>query len=598
MATIIRDQDTKAELLATLEDSARLAEEIGMATLAHDLARTRIPKLREERFHLVVLGEFNHGKSTFVNALLGQAVLPAGITPTTATINHLVWADKPRARAFLTDGSERDIDPNRLADWVTIEGREAGHVNHVEVGWPAEILRDRLTIVDTPGVNDINEQRAEITYGYIPRADACLFLLDGAQVLKQSERAFLELRVLRRSRDKLTFIVGKIDLLSPEEREEAMAFCRTHLSRIVPDPALFAISAKRWLAGDKEGSGMQALLDHLGRFLADERGRVLLDNGIGDGLRTIGYLRQNLGIKRHSLTLNLDELEQRIARVRVELDTKHATLRGIHEKIHAESKAIKAGARLDLEEFTGAFVSAVPGEIDRALSDDVRRYFQFFLQDTWKDWAEKEGEKVARQLEGLAEEIIQITNENVKDATLTLARELGPAESHIDLDIGTLKYDVGVLAVGALGAGIALFANALVIGGILTLVAAPVLAIVLRGRAAEQVKKAAKEEAPLVIRKAAEAVGPRFDKIIDDFTQRLSDFVTAAGDALHRGISEVLDRALADRRAQGVDVAAREREIEAQLERLRAVERRLEGLRERLWAIQPAPPTPLSPPVG
>ncbi|HEX4460031.1 MAG TPA: dynamin family protein, partial [Polyangia bacterium] len=200
----------KQELLRALREISALADEVGMSSLANDLNNTRIPKLDEERFALVVLGEFNHGKSTFVNALCGAPILPAGITPTTATINHLVWAVQPRAMAHLTDGTTRDVNPRQLGEWVTIEGKEASHVKYVEVGWPAEILEDKVTLVDTPGVNDINEQRAEITYGYIPRADAVLFLLDGAQVLKQSERAFLEQRILRRSKDKLIFVLGKI----------------------------------------------------------------------------------------------------------------------------------------------------------------------------------------------------------------------------------------------------------------------------------------------------------------------------------------------------------------------------------------------------
>src|SRR5262249_42672101 len=152
------------------------------------------------------------------------------------------------------------------------------------------------------------------------------------QVLKASERAFLEQRILRRSRDKLIFIVGKVDLLAPDEREQALTFCRTHLEKIVPDPMIFPLSAKRWLAGDKANSGMQALLDHLARYLSEERGRVLLDNGVSDGLRTAGYLRQNLGIKRRSLTLALDELEARVAKVRHELEHRKATLRAMHEK--------------------------------------------------------------------------------------------------------------------------------------------------------------------------------------------------------------------------------------------------------------------------
>ncbi len=582
--SLIRDTAAKEELIDELREISRMASAVGLLTLARDLEEVRLPKLVEERFHLVVLGEFNHGKSTFVNALLGAPVLPAGITPTTATINHLVWAESPRATAYLGDGTSEPVDPQSLADWVTIEGPQAqpGRVRFVEIGWPAEILRDRLTLVDTPGVNDLNEQRAEITYGYIPRADACLFLLDSAQVLKASERAFLEQRLLRRSRDKLIFILGKIDLLAPDELEQALAFCRTHLARIVPDPVIFPVSAKRFLTGDRARSGMEALLDHLGRYLSEERGRVLLDNGVSDGLRTLGYLRQNLGIKRRSLTLALDELEARIARVRHELEHRKATLRTIHEKIRAESQAISANLRLDLEEFTLAFVAALPGEIDRAQAVDVERYLQPFLEDQWKEWAEREGDKVAGQLERLAEEIIQVTNENAIEAMALLMRELGPIDARVDFSVDTIKYDVGVFALGALGTGILLFVNSLV-GGMLTL-AAPILAVVVKERAAGHLKEQAKDLAPQLARKAAEAIGPRFEAIVFDVAARLTDFVTAAGDTLHRGISEVLDRALEERQKQGVDVAEHDQVIVTQLEALERLEHRLGGLRERLWS--------------
>jgi hypothetical protein len=308
---------------------------------------------------------------------------------------------------------------------------------------------------------------------------------------------------------------------------------------------------------------------------------VLLDNGVGDGLRTAGYLRQNLGIKRRSLSLALDELEARIAKVREELSHRKATLRAMHEKIRAESQAIAASVRLDLEEFSSSFIAALPAEIDRADANDVKRYLQLFIQDKWKEWAEREGEKVSALLERLAEEIIQVTNENVAEAMATLARELGPAETRIDLEIDTLKYDVGAVGLGAVGGAVALLMSPM-IGGIL-LLAAPILALVFRERVAGQIKTQAKESAPDVIRKAAAAVGPRFESIVNDFAGRLADFVTAAGDALHRGISEVLDRALAERRAQGVDADARDREIAAQLERLAAIEQRLEALREKLW---------------
>ncbi len=577
--------ELKRELIAGLEATAALAGEVGMETLRGELEKSRIPKLREERFTLVVVGEFNHGKSTFVNALLGAPILPAGITPTTATINHLVWGDAPSAQAYMLDGSNRAIDPHRLADWVTIEGKEAAQVQYVEVAWPAEILRDRVTLVDTPGVNDINEQRAEITYGYIPRADAVLFLLDGAQVLKQSERAFLEQRILRRSRDKIFFVIGKVDLLAPDERDETLAFAREHLGKIVPEPMIFPLSAKRQLSADpavRESSGMQPLLNHLQKYLSTSRGQVLLDNGIGDGLRTLVYLRQNLGIKRRSLGLQLDELEARIAKVRVQLDGARAHLRSHHARIHAEAEAVKAGVRLELEEFVNELKKRLPDEIERVPGGDVKKYLQPFLEDTWKAWAEALGDKVAAQLERLAEEIIQVTNEDVEAAMRTLARELGPAEARVELDIDTMKYDVGVFALGALGTGVFLFVNTLV-GGLLTL-AAPIVALLLRGRISGEIKAQAKRELAEMVDKTATAVGPKFEQIVDDFQGRLADFVTAAGETLHKGIGEVLDRALAERRNQGVDVAVRDEQLTAQLAELAQIETRMTSLRDRLWA--------------
>src|SRR5438876_8251198 len=115
----------KKELLQALAQIATLADEVGMSSLSKDLKGTRIPKLEAERFHLVVLGEFNHGKSTFVNALLGADILPTGITPTTASINHVVHADRATARVMLTSGESRPLEPAQLKEWVTVAGGHA-----------------------------------------------------------------------------------------------------------------------------------------------------------------------------------------------------------------------------------------------------------------------------------------------------------------------------------------------------------------------------------------------------------------------------------------------------------------------------------------
>jgi small GTP-binding protein len=582
MTFLPEHQAAKTALLENLKTLAELAEKAGLKTLRADLLETRIPKLDDERFNLVVLGEFNHGKSTFVNALLGADVLPTGITPTTAAINHVVWSMAPRAKAVLVAGGEKALDPKTLQDWVTVEGSHVREVRFVEVGYPAPILEDKVTLVDTPGVNDINEQRAEITYEYVPRADAVIFLLDAGQALKESERAFLASRLLERSKDRLIFVIGKVDLLTPSELEDVKEYVRANLAKLmIAEPPIFAVSARRALTGDAAASGMEPLTEHLARTLTEDRGRVLLDNATGEGLRAAGYLKQNLGVKRRALELSLVELEERVGKVRAQLAATRESLAKLHDKIYAEGEAVKAQVRNDLEHFVDRFEAALPLEIDRADSSDIRKYLPLFIQDKFKEWAELEGEKCGAMLERLAEEAIAVTNENAREATAAVADKLGPGDARLEVNVDTFKYDVSVYAIGALGTGIFIFVNNLV-GGLLTL-AAPILAIVFQSRIAAEIKEDARKKAPAAVRKAAGLIGPQFAKLVDEFVKRLSDFVTSSGDKLYAGIGEVLDQAIRDRRAQGNGVEKQAEDADAQIAAVAAVEAQLAALRAGLW---------------
>jgi small GTP-binding protein len=567
----------KPAVIHNLGALGKLAERVGLSTLSRELHDVTIPKVEQEMFNLVVLGEFNHGKTTFVNRLLGKEVLPVGITPTTAALTHVVWGAKPHARVVLEGGGEEKLDPAKLSDWIT--GGNAERAKYVELAWPAEILKDRVTLVDTPGVNDISEQRAEITYGYVPRADAVVFLLDATQILKESERAFLQQRVLVRSRDKLVFAVAKADLLDEEELKQAMAYARAHLSRIVAEPQVFAISAKT-------GAGMEALTAHLGKMLHEDRARFLLDHAIGDGLRTAVFVKQSVGLRQRALEVNVEELEQKIAHVRKHLETTTKELAAHGERIRTEAEAIKAVAASDLEEFRAAFARALPEEIEGATATDIKRYLQPFIQDTFKQWAEAEGDKIGAMMEHLAEEIIALTNENVRDAMEALQAAFGPAETKIELEVDTLKYDVGVFALGAFGTTIFLFVNTFV-GGLLAL-SAPILAVVVKSRVDREVKEQAKQRGPEVLAKASAALAPKLSQTVDDFADRLQDFVAAAGSALARSVEEVLARALEERQRVGADLDAARGELASQAAAVGEIEKTFTGLRERLWASSSA----------
>lgn len=545
-----KHQQSKSIILEKLEELAEIAQRIGMDELATDIRHQRIVKLRDEQFHLVVLGEFNHGKSTFVNAMLGSELLPTGITPTTSALNHVVYSESPRAKVLLSNGEETALSPSEIAEWVTVAG---GHENvqRVEIGYPSEILKGNITLVDTPGVNDLNEQRADITYGYVPRADAVIFLLDASQALKDSEREFLSSHVLEGSKDRLIFVLGKIDLLSEAEQQAVLKYVRAGLKKFVDDPVVFPLSAKDWLDEKAPDSGFPELLTYLDRFLDTDRAQIVLDNAAVDASRTAALVQQNLGIKLHALGLDMGDLEHRVEEVKKQLDSSKRQIDELHLRIKAEVEAIKSHVSLSLNDFTQRFAQLIPHEIDRVDSGDLKQYLGPFVQDKFKEWAEHQGLHVSRALEKLAEEIITVTNENVADAFHSLSSRLGASQTEIDIDTDSFMYDLGIYAVGALGTTVFLFVNTLA-GGLLTL-AAPVLAIIVKSKVSGDIKEQAKERAPGVILKAGETMKPFFDECIDDFGMRLRNFVTTAGVNLYKGITEVLEKTVEERK-EGADV--------------------------------------------
>jgi hypothetical protein len=516
-----------------------------------------------------------------VNALLGERALPTGVTPTTAAIHHIRWAVRPEAFVVDTKGERRSIPFEDARRFAVGGGAGTDDVDYVEIGYPAPLLEERILLVDTPGVNDLSLQRADITYSYVPRADAVLFLLDAGQILKESERVFLNEKLLKGSRDKIVFVITKWDLLSSDERKEALDYARRHLSALVRDPAVFPVSAETALAGRPEESGLPELVAHLTRLLAEERGRILLDNALREGLGAADLLSKGIDTRRRGILMNVEEIDRRIAALERDLAGQSGTIEQRRVQVREEVAGIKTGARKDLERFVDDVSRQLPNVIDSAKPQDLKQFLPAFLEDAFKKWAEAQTREIAVQLEQLAERAVAFVREDARDSARRVAAVLGSDARRLEVEVDTIRYDVGVVAL--MFGGVALMAVNLMAGGVLAVAGPAIFAMFARGKIHEEFKKRAKEMAPEVLRDTAKKVGPKLEELIDGFARTLDAWIVSAGEELHREVLEVLKATRATRDGNPGNAAA-SATVEDQSAALRAVVARVEALRAELAA--------------
>jgi small GTP-binding protein len=223
----------------------------------------------DELFLIVVVGEFNAGKSAFINALLGQGVLEEGVTPTTTRIGLLRWGPAVSRQA-------------------TGEGMDL-------VTAPVEMLRD-INIVDTPGTNAVLRQHEALTHEFVPRADLVLFVTSADRPFTESERAFLA--AIREWGKKVVVAVNKIDILETQaDLSRVMGFVEENARGLLgTSPDVFPVAARTALrakTGAADAASMAASrFEALERYIAGaldqkERVRLKLLNPLGVGLRLL-----------------------------------------------------------------------------------------------------------------------------------------------------------------------------------------------------------------------------------------------------------------------------------------------------------------------
>lgn len=262
-------QEALGEVVATL-----------MARGRDDLAaRTRAAAVRASRPATVVcvVGEFKQGKSLMVNALLGRPICPVDDDLATSAITIIQHGTEPAVVVHRRSGNRIEkavVDPASLADWVTEAGSGPGRegVERAVVSFDHPLLRQGLTLVDTPGVGGFAAAHARATMAFLPYADALIFATDASAELSAPETEFLRSAVERCPR--VVVALTKIDLY-PEWRR-ILDLNRHHLADVLGDVQLVPVSASAAVAAIRQRddslggeSGIPELRDQILQGLLD-----------------------------------------------------------------------------------------------------------------------------------------------------------------------------------------------------------------------------------------------------------------------------------------------------------------------------------------
>jgi GTPase SAR1 family protein len=277
-----------------------------------------------------VLGQFKRGKSTLVNALIGEAVLPTSVVPLTSIPTFLRSGSVRKAAVLFQNGRapeefvamDGDDLKSFLSQFVTETANPQNRlgVSHVEVTHPAPILEKGVALIDTPGIGSTFRHNTETALNFLPQCDAAIFVVSADPPLTEVEVEFLE--QVRGMASNLFFILNKVDYLDIEDRRMALEFLGQALSDTVGasgETPIFCVSAKQGLQAQLTDdaqlwrhSGLAEVERHLIEFLASEKSSVLHEAIARKAAGTIADSLLQLHLILRSLQMPLDDLRERL----------------------------------------------------------------------------------------------------------------------------------------------------------------------------------------------------------------------------------------------------------------------------------------------
>jgi GTP-binding protein EngB required for normal cell division len=374
-------------------------------------AQELLARLAEDRFQLAVVGRFNGGKSSLMNAVLGQPLLPTGIRPLTSVITSVCYGSRSGIEVRFRNGALPTHGPVAdLARYSTEDGNPANEkgVQSVIVQAPIEKLRRGFYFVDTPGIGSDIAANSATTERFLPDADAVIFVTSFDSPMQAEEMEFLD-RV-REYAGKIFYVVNKSDLARAEPRARIFDDIRGRIRANTRDSdavRIFAVSARDALAaklhgsvGDLTSSGLPELESALWTFLTNGKSREFLT-------RVLERTRKLLGAER--FYVRIGQTGRVNGEARSDRPVFESRIREISHKgtMLLESATAKIRSELPsvLEAELKRWAEGIVSELDKrsgATSPPWREKFGPALVDSWKFWVEHQSRSLASLLLNIA----------------------------------------------------------------------------------------------------------------------------------------------------------------------------------------------------
>lgn len=446
-----------AALLATLGAVDGTARLLRLATLARNLAadpvaeeaRELAARVSEGRFYVACIGQFKRGKSTLINALVGQPILPTGFIPVTAVPTVIRFGEEANARIRTREGSWEDIPLSDLKQYVTEELNPENQkgVQGAEVFVPCPLLSAGMCIVDTPGLGSVFTGNTATTRAFIPHIDAGLVVVGADPPLAGEELTLVE--TVGKQVSELILVINKADRTTDAERAAASAFTRQllhkRLGRDIGD--VFEVSAQERLENRGPERNWRKLIQALQR-LVDDSGRQLVLAAGERGLQRLSeQVMAIVSARRDALQRPIEESEQRITVMKQTIGEAERSMRELSFLFMAEQQRL---SDLFVDRHKAFFGSVLPQanrefqkslrSIPRGFGPSYRRRLMRAAQEIDRvhvvPWLRAEQEEAEKEYRHVAMRFVQMGNDFLKKLADAGIPELSRMPHALDSETG------------------------------------------------------------------------------------------------------------------------------------------------------------------